>query len=166
VIESSPKPCGSRSVVCPLAKLIHRSDKGRCDGGEQMPRLTIGILGAIAISLSLALGAAFALGRDLSEAKQDHSGAAVDIAVNRATKADRAVKASASPVETRTIVLQLNGFSDTSFLVRVPVANGAGNLRPSSPIKPGHPKAMAACEAVVSMLTEVARQLQPGRCVT
>lgn len=130
-----------------------------------MPRLTIGILGAIAISLSLGV-AQLALGRDLSEAKQDRSGTADDVAVNRATKADRAAKASASAVGTRTIALHLNGFSDTSFLVRVPMANGVSNPRPPSLIKPGQPKAMAACEPVVSVLTEVARQLQPGRCLT
>jgi len=135
-----------------------------------MSRLTIGILGAIALSLSLG-AAQFALGRDLSEPKpdqamQDRSVAAAEFAVNRATKADRGVKAPGSSAQTRTIVLQLNGFFDTSFLVRVPVADGAGNPPPPSPIKPGHPKAMVACEPAVSMLTEVARQLQPGRCVT
>jgi hypothetical protein len=33
-------------------------------------------------------------------------------------------------------------------------------------IKSGQSKPMVACEPVVSVLTEVAHKLQPGRCVT
>jgi hypothetical protein len=130
-----------------------------------MSRRTIGILGAIALSLSIG-AAQLAMGRDLSEATQDHTNASDDFTVNRAAKTDRAVKASKSPLETQTVVLRLNGFSNTSFLVRIPVANGAGSPQTRSLIKSGNPRAMVACEPVVSTLTEVARQLQPGRCVT
>jgi hypothetical protein len=128
-----------------------------------MSRLTIGILGTIALSLSVG-AAQLALGHDLSG--QDRSGAADDISVNRSAKTDRAVKASVSSAQTRTIALRLSGFSDTSFLVRVPMANRAGSPLPPSLIRPGHSKAMVACEPAVSMLTEVAKRLQPGRCVT
>jgi len=48
-----------------------------------------------------------------------------------------------------------------SVLVSVPVAHVA---RDTSFAKPGDRK--VACEPVVSVLTEVAKQLQPGRCVT
>ena len=133
-----------------------------------------------AIALSLTLGAAqLASGRDLSEASQDGlqqdrlqkafqepltTGAT---AVNRAAKADRIAAVAGSPAQTRTIALRLEGFSDTSFLVRVPVANAADNaLSVPSAIKPGNRKMMVACEPVVSVLTEVAKRLQPGRCVT
>ena len=129
-----------------------------------MSRLTIGILGVIAVSLSVG-AAQLALGRDLSGARQDQAGDVADAAVNRAAKSDRGV-ALASPADTRTIALKLSGFSDTSFLVRIPVANGAGNPVPPFVIKSGNPRAMVACEPVVSTLTDVARQLQPGRCVT
>jgi hypothetical protein len=84
------------------------------------------------------------------------------LAVNRASKADRAAKLAWSPAQTRTIALRLDGFSDTSFLLRVPAANAAA----PAPAKPGNRKLTVACEPVVSVLTEVAKLLQPGRCVT
>lgn len=126
-----------------------------------MSRLTIGILGAIGVSLSLG-AAQLALGGDLSRAEPGR--AADDILVNRAAKSDRGVRAAASPAETRTVALQLTGFSDRSFLVRVPI--GVGKRQSPSAIKPGNPRLMVACEPVVSMLLDVAKQLQPGRCVT
>ena len=138
-----------------------------------MSRLAIGILGAIALSLTFG-AAQFASGRDLPEAALDRlqnslqdASAAGGIAVNRASKADRAASVTGSPAQTHTISLRLNGFADTSFLVRVTVANGAGNSS-SSPYgtRAGNRKLMAACEPVVSVLTEVAKRLQPGRCVT
>jgi hypothetical protein len=132
-------------------------------GTVRMSRLTIGILGAIGVSLSVG-AAQLALGGDLSRAGPGR--VAGDILVNRAAKSDRGVRAAASPAETRTVALQLTGFSDRSFLVRVPVANGVGKPQAPSVIKPGHPRQMVACEPLVSMLTDVARQLQPGRCVT
>ena len=136
-----------------------------------MSRLTTGILGAIALSLTFGV-AQFALGRDLSEATHhalpESTSLSVSAAdgINRAAKSDRIASAVGSQTQTRTISLRLVGFSDTSFLVRVPVANGASN--PSSPgvTKSGDRRPMVACEPVVSLLTEVARQLQPGRCVT
>jgi hypothetical protein len=88
-------------------------------------------------------------------------------AVNRGSKADRATSAAGSPAQTRTISVRLDGFSDTSFLVRVPVASGTGNsfFAPTR-TKSGDRKLALACEPVVSVLTEVAKLLQPGRCVT
>jgi hypothetical protein len=128
-----------------------------------MSRLTIGIFGAIGVSLSVG-AAQLALGGDLSRAEPGR--AAGDISVNRAAKGDRGVRAAAASADTRTIALQFRGFSETSFLVRVPVANGVASSPSPSPMKPGYPKAMVACEPVVSMLTEVAKLLAPGRCVT
>jgi hypothetical protein len=138
-----------------------------------MSRLAIGIFGTIALSLTFG-AAQLASGRDLSEAAQDRLQnafqeplATAGNAINRAAKADRAAGVAGSPAQTRTISLRLDGFSDTSFLVRVLVANGAGNaLSVPSAIKPGNRKMMLACEPVVSVLTEVAKRLQPGRCVT
>ena len=143
-----------------------------------MSRLATGIYGAIALSLTLG-AAQLASGRDLSEASQDGlpqdrlqkafqepltTGAT---AVNRAAKADRVAGVARSPARTRTIALRLEGFADTSFLVRVSLANGADDaLSVPSVIKPGNRKMMLACEPVVSVLTEVAKRLQPGRCVT
>jgi hypothetical protein len=70
-------------------------------------------------------------------------------------------------VPTRTISIRLDGLSDTSVLVRVPVAMAARNSSSAPALtKSGDRKLTVACEPVVSVLTEVARQLQPGRCVT
>jgi hypothetical protein len=67
----------------------------------------------------------------------------------------------------RTISLRFNGLSDTSVLLRVPVAQASrrGSFAPSW-IRSGTDKRAVACEPVVSVLTEVAKQLEPGRCVT
>jgi hypothetical protein len=138
--------------------------------------LSKAMLGAIAVSLTFG-AAQYALGRDLAEAQlgsfqvssQDSSSEAV---INRAAKTDRAVLAGAV-VQTQTISLRFDGLPDTSVLVRVPVAKEAaketgkearGNSAPSL-AKSGDRK-MVACEPVVSVLTEIAKQLQPGRCIT
>ena len=143
-----------------------------------MSRLATGIYGVIALSLTLG-AAQLASGRDLSEASQD--GLQQDrlqkafqepltsgpTAVNRAAKADRVAAVAGSPAQTRTIALRLEGFADTSFLVRVAVANGAGDASsPPALIRPSRGRMMLACEPVVSVLTEVAKRLQPGRCMT
>ena len=124
-----------------------------------MSKFTTGILGAMALSLSFG-AAQFALGHDLPETAPAPAGG-----INRAAKADRIASVAGSAAQTRTISLRLQAFSDTSFLVRVPVARGPES--PSAPpkAKPAR-KPMVACEPVVSLLTEVAKLLQPGRCVT
>src|ERR1700749_2885283 len=87
--------------------------------------------------------------------------------INRAAKTDRAGRASGSMVQTRTVALRLNDLANTSVLIRIPVARAAGNGAPASQlIKSGEGKLTVACEPVVSVLTEVAKRLQPGRCVT
>jgi hypothetical protein len=137
-----------------------------------MSRLAIGIYGAIALSLA-STAAQLALGHDLSETtltglqnSLTDSWDAGGSAVNRGSKADRAASVGGSPAQTRTISLRLDGFSDTSFLVRVPVASGTGNSSAPARTKSGDRKLTLACEPVVSVLTEVAKLLQPGRCVT
>ena len=67
--------------------------------------------------------------------------------------------------------MKVESLTDTSVLVRVPVAKEARNLPPApvatkpAPRKPNR-KMAVACEPMVSVLTEVAKLLQPGRCVT
>jgi hypothetical protein len=140
-----------------------------------MPQIFSGIFGVVAVSLTL--GAMPLAGRDISAGPQDTSGAqdtfgTAGTAINRAAKADRAVHVadSATQAQMQTISLRLNDFSDTSFLVRIPVARAArkGSSTPApSMIKSGDGKKMAAaCEPVVSVLTELANRLEPGRCVT
>jgi len=106
-----------------------------------------------------------ALGRDL------YTGSAATAQpgqVNRAAKADRAAGVVRSTVPMRTIALPLHGFSDTSVLIRIPVAQAAPTSAPARSLlkPPAGAKPMVACEPVVSTLTEVARKLGPGRCVT
>ena len=138
-----------------------------------MSRLAIGIYGAIALLLTSGV-AQLALGHDLSETtlaglqnSLTDSLTASGHVVNRGSKADRATSVGGSPAQTRTISVRLDGFADTSFLMRVPVASGTGNST-SGPArtKSGDRKLALACEPVVSVLTEVAKLLQPGRCVT
>ena|SRR5258708_4895154 len=124
-----------------------------------------GILAAIAVSLTCG-AVQFASGRDLSAALQNSAGTPATT-INRAVKADRAAGVARSGVETQTISIRPDGLSDTSVLVRVPVAQASrrGSSAPSL-LKSGDRKVTVACEPVVSVLTEVAKQLQPGRCVT
>jgi hypothetical protein len=64
------------------------------------------------------------------------------------------------------VTLRLNDLADTSVLLRVPRVE-ARNVKPPVLLKQNQiRKPTVACEAVVSSLTEVAKLLQPGRCVT
>ena len=132
-----------------------------------MSKISRGIFGGLAIALTFG-AVQFASGRDLSGTVVDPAtAAAAPSVVNRAAKADRAAGPASSEAPTRTISLQLNGLSDTSVLVRVPTVAQA-TRKPSSPflMKSGDNKRTVACEPMVSVLTDVAKQLQPGRCVT
>ncbi|WP_024517592.1 hypothetical protein [Bradyrhizobium sp. Tv2a-2] len=117
--------------------------------------------------VSLTLGAVqFASGHDLSLPLL--SGKPGEAVINRADKADRA--SVASPVmPTRTIAFRPGDLPGTSVLVRIPLIKVARETTRSRPlIQSGQTqsKPMVACEPVVSVLTEVAHKLQPGRCVT
>jgi hypothetical protein len=135
-----------------------------------MSGLTTGVAGAIALVL-ISGAAQFAMGRDLSpvaDGLQSSPGSLTPddtVAINRGAKADRAAGPSGSPALLRTISLKLNGVSDTVVLMRIPVAVVTPSAT-SSPAKPFARRPMVACEPVVSVLTEVARRLQPGSCVT
>jgi hypothetical protein len=125
-----------------------------------MTQLSRGILAAVAISLSLG---AVASGRDLIAVPQGAAGAP-ETAINRTAKTDRAATLPAR-VQSRTIALRLDALADTSVLIRIPVAKEARNT-PSGPMINKSGKLAVACEPPVSVLSEVAKLLQPGRCVT
>ena len=129
-----------------------------------MSQIHKGIFGALAIALMFG-AAQLAFGHDLVVGKPG-APVAAGTDINRAAKADRA-PVPVSQVATRTIALQPDGLDDTSVLVRVPVAREARN-RPAPPsgLKSRNTKTVVACEPPVSVLTEVAKLLQPGRCVT
>jgi hypothetical protein len=76
-------------------------------------------------------------------------------------------------VPTRTISIHVDRVADTSVVVRIPLASGASGPVPGVASAPAslisnRPSAQrtVACEPVVSVLTEIAKRLQPGRCVT
>jgi hypothetical protein len=136
-----------------------------------MSQLSRGVFAAIAVSLTCGI-VQFALGRDLSRGPHDSVSAPEtatninNIDINRAAKADRAVGVLARPVQTQTISLRLDVLSDTSVLIRIPVAQARKSPSAPAVTKSGERKMAVACEPVVSILTEVAKQLQPGRCIT
>jgi hypothetical protein len=137
-----------------------------------------GILGAIAMSLTLG-AVQFASGHDLTSGLVTTGLAATGLStarnslqdsagINRAAKANRVAAATAAAIPTRTISIRLDRLADTSVLIRIPAVKETRNLPPAPlPLnKPGDRKLKVACEPVVSTLTEVAKLLQPGRCVT
>ena len=134
-----------------------------------MSQISKVIFGALAISV--ACGAVqLAFGHDLTGMGQAASAAPETVGVNRAAKADRdAIKPASA--QTQTFALRFNGMPDTSVLVRMPAAKEsvreeAGDRPAPSMMRSGDRKTAVACEPVVSVLTEVAKLLQPGRCVT
>ena len=138
--------------------------------GFSKSRISKAIFGALAISV--ACGAMqLAFGHDLTS-RQQVASIAPETGVNRAAKADRAAVSSLGG-QSRTIALRLDGLADTSVLIRLPLTKGEaakGEARnrpaPVTVTKPGDHRRTVACEPVVSVLTEVAKLLQPGRCVT
>jgi len=131
-------------------------------------------LGAIAIAATLGavqVGAVqLASGHDLADRwqavadKPGHN-------VNRSSKTDRLADIKQAEVPTRTVSMRLNDLADTSVLLRVPAVIETGNAKPPAALqnqnqKQGRNKPTIACEPMVSSLTEVAKLLQPGRCVT
>jgi hypothetical protein len=125
--------------------------------------LSKGILGAIAVLVSFG---AMQLASGLDLAIPQASASAPGTGVNRAAKSDRAAGMAGLAVLTQTISLRLDGLADTSVLVRVPLSHEARSN--SAPLlkKSGDGRPTLACEPMVSVLTEVFKQLQPGRCVT
>ncbi|MBC9878421.1 hypothetical protein G8O24_13840 [Bradyrhizobium sp. INPA01-394B] len=143
-----------------------------------MPHIQKVFLGAVAIAATLGavqVGAVqLASGHDLAdrwEAVVDQPGQIsgrnpISHNVNRTGKSDRLADLKPAAVPTRTVSMRLNDLPDTSVLLRVPAVIETGNAKPvPTMLKPGR-KPTIACEAMVSSLTEVAKLLQPGRCVT
>jgi hypothetical protein len=136
---------------------------------SQISRVVIG--GAVA---AVTLGAIqFASGNDLRAVQQgsvqQESLSDVNV-VNRAGKADRSAVVGSSSPTGPTLLFRVQGLSDTSVLMRMPVATVKVEAfksvtTPSQPARASR-KSTVACEPPVSMLTEVAKLLQPGRCVT
>ena len=120
-------------------------------------------LGAIAFTLTLG-AVQLASGHDVVNRWQAASEQPSHI-VRHLGKADRlaGLKPLGAPV--KTVSLRLNDLADTSVLLRIPSAQ-ARTTKPPMLLRNQSRKPTLACEPVVSALTEVARLLQPGRCVT
>ncbi|WP_319797141.1 hypothetical protein [Nitrobacter sp.] len=135
-----------------------------------MFQVSTGVLGALAVILPF--GAMHLppghhpLGRDLAT-RADVTAAAV---INRTAKSDRGSVRS-TPVEGRTVSIRIDSLPDASIVIRIPGDNSlVVGERGTSPRVRRAPASQArraiACEPVVSVLTDIARQLEPGRCVT
>jgi hypothetical protein len=133
------------------------------DGGQNMPQVSK-VFGVIAVALSLG-AVQLAFGRDLSGGLQVDEGISPS-AINRAAKTDRAAALAGPAIPMQTIQLRLQGLSDTSVLIRVPVAQARNRSSVLPVLKSLDRKMAVACEPVASVLTEAAKQLEPGRCVT
>ena len=135
-----------------------------------MSQISKAVFGAIAVSLTLG-AVQFASGHDLGGGQQALHDTKVTT-VNGSAKTERATGRAGSAAQTQTISRRPESLSDTSVLVRVPVAKKPetnarnGSTAPSLFQTGDRRKATVACEPMVSVLTEVAKQLQPGRCVT
>jgi hypothetical protein len=153
-----------------MAQLSKEISKGISSKGISSEGISKGLFGAIALSLTFG---AVASGRDLGQpgaagqvlAGQVNVADASTASINRATKTDRAARAAGPAIQTQTVSLRLNDLSNTSVLIRVPLVPDARSRAPASrQMKSG--SATVACEPTVSVLTEIAKRLQPGRCVT
>ena len=129
-----------------------------------MSQIFKAILAALAITATFG-AVQFASGHDLMGRRELASTEPAG-EINRAAKADR-VTLRAAPGRTETITIRNVGLEDTSVVVRVPVVKEEAPTRAAPPLaKPAASKMTVACEPPVSVLTEVAKLLQPGRCVT
>lgn len=94
----------------------------------------------------------------------------IAINVDRSAKGDR--ETAVSPVAGVTISFKVPGSSESSVMVRLPSGDAADAQRKAPALTTSTGKGSSAgarpvaCEPVVSVLTAVAKQLAPGRCVT
>ena len=139
-----------------------------------MSYMRTGILGVIAVSASFG-AVQLASGHDLDFTLGLKAFAAIPTegvtpaqVVNRPAKADRVAGAVAPAETTQTISIHVDRIADSSVLVRIPRPQAASKPAPAAPrlIQSEERKATPACEPMVSVLTEIAKRLQPGRCVT
>lgn len=146
-----------------------------------MSYMASGTLGLVAGVLALgAVHLEVAAGNDLlgpvqrGDASMTLPARAVDDAiamnVDRSAKGDR--DTAVAPVGGLTMSFRVPSLADTSVLMRVPAGEAADALRKAPAATTGSTRGSAAatrtvaCEPVVSVLTAVAKQLGPGRCIT
>lgn len=138
-----------------------------------MSHIANGVFGALAISLTCG-AIQLASGRDLVSPRQDPAPIATQensYAVNRRAKSDRGAVASNAMDRSQTLSFRVNSIADTSVAMRLPAVQliaPANTERASggAMLSRTDRKLTVACEPVVSVLTEVAKLLEPGRCLT
>ena len=134
-----------------------------------MSYMASGILGTIAATLALgAVHLEVTAGNDLlGPAQRGNAGlTSTTPDVNRAIKGDRQMAGNSA--EGVTISFRIPGVEDSSVMLRVPT--GEANAQKRSPESANNAlsrrRQQIACELTVSQMTAVAKQLQPGRCLT
>lgn len=140
-----------------------------------MTRRSLGLLATTAaLALFGGLHLEIAAGRALDrlppdDARLQNSTTVAASGVNRLAKSDRD-QVSPSPTEGRTITFRHPDLPSTTVALRLwETAGVAMKSRPALKDKrpeADRPKHAIACEGMVSALTEVAKQLDAGRCVT
>jgi hypothetical protein len=135
-----------------------------------MSKLINGIFGlaaAIAAFGAVQLASGNDLGSQVDQAALYQAGGSN---VNRAAKGDRAAVIRGLVGAGQMLSLQVQGGLATSAVMRLPDTNlpveTARNVPAPNAIRPTTRQAMMACEPVVSVLTAVAKQLPPGRCLS
>jgi hypothetical protein len=139
-----------------------------------MSQIFKAILGALAVTTTLG-AVQLAFGQDRTkglagrfQALSEPRGATE---INRTAKGDREAMVPGTAGPARTVLMKVDSLADTSILIRIPIEKEAKNEQPTQPgakppAKGGAKRMTVACEPVVSVLTEVAKLLQPGKCVT
>jgi hypothetical protein len=127
------------------------------------------ILGALAVTATIG-AVQLAFGHDLADRYQALSEPRGATEINRTAKGDREPVARSTASPARTVMMKVDSLADTSVVIRIPIEKHARSQQPAQPVikAPARSggKRIVACEPVVSVLTEVAKLLQPGKCVT
>lgn len=140
-----------------------------------MSHITSGILGGAAMALMMS-AMQFASGSDLRATVPANATEASQVsteAVNRSAKSDRSQVATAQDGG-KTVSFRVHSLPDTSLLLRVTptpvkvekIAPALDTAAVQRAFKATARKSAVACEPPVSVLTEIAKLLEPGRCVT
>ena len=127
------------------------------------------ILGALAVTATLG-AVQLAFGHDLADRFQALSEPRGATEINRTGKGDREPVVPGTSGPARTVMMKVDSLADTSVVIRIPIEKQARSQQPAqsvikAPARSGG-KRIVACEPVVSVLTEIAKLLQPGKCVT
>jgi hypothetical protein len=133
--------------------------------------MTTGSLSLLALTLAFFSGGQFGVAPVGVHAQDDthiqqSAGSDAAFSVNRDAKSGRDAVVLKN-TETLTFTFRPRDLTDTTLVVRLPVARNSANTTGDRNVRSSDSrKIMIACEPVVSALMDVAKQLQPGRCVT